>query len=56
MKGTQIRLLPIKALVAQGWVTREELELEQIANAIVAWGEAPDAFYAWPGFTAIGCV
>jgi hypothetical protein len=47
-------MLPIKALVAQGWVTREEPE--QIANAIVAWSEAPDAFYAWPGFTAIGCV
>ena len=40
--------------VAQAWVTREELE--QMAEAIIAWGEAPDAFYARPGFTAIGCV
>jgi SAM-dependent methyltransferase len=40
--------------IAQSWVTREEVE--QIAKAIVAWGEAPDAFYARPGFTAIGWV
>jgi hypothetical protein len=40
--------------VAQAWVTREELE--QMAEAIIAWGEAPDAFYARPGFTAIGWV
>jgi hypothetical protein len=40
--------------VAQAWVTREKLE--QMAEAIVAWGEAPDAFYARPGFTAIGWV
>ena len=40
--------------VAQAWVTRAELE--QMAEAIIAWGEAPDAFYARPGFTAIGWV
>jgi hypothetical protein len=40
--------------VAQSWMTREELE--HIAEAIAAWGEAPDAFYARPGFTAIGRV
>ena len=40
--------------VAQAWVTREKLE--QMAEAIVAWGDAPDAFYARPGFTAIGWV
>ena len=40
--------------VAQAWVTRETLE--QMAEAIVAWGDAPDAFYARPGFTAIGWV
>ena len=40
--------------VTQAWVTREELE--QMAEAIIAWGEAPDAFYARPGFTAIGWV
>jgi SAM-dependent methyltransferase len=38
--------------VAQGWATREELE--QMAEALIAWGEHPDAFYARPGFTAIG--
>jgi hypothetical protein len=39
-------------MVAQGWATSEALE--EIAEALVAWGEAPDAFYARPGFTAIG--
>jgi hypothetical protein len=29
-------------------------ELERIADALTAWGEAPDAFYARPAFTAIG--
>jgi len=38
--------------VAQGWATRDELE--QMAAALIAWGEAPDAFYARPSFTAIG--
>jgi len=38
--------------VAQGWATRQELE--QIADALLAWGEAPDAFYARPAFMAIG--
>jgi hypothetical protein len=38
--------------VAQGWATRPELE--QMATALIAWGEAPDAFYARPVFTAIG--
>jgi ubiquinone/menaquinone biosynthesis C-methylase UbiE len=38
--------------VAQGWTTREELE--RMAEALVAWGDAPDAFYARPVFTAIG--
>jgi ubiquinone/menaquinone biosynthesis C-methylase UbiE len=41
-----------KLSVAQGWATREELE--RMAEALIAWGEAPDAFYARPGFTAIG--
>jgi len=40
--------------VAQGWATREELE--RMAEALLAWGESPDAFYARPGFTAIGWV
>src|SRR5262245_11684744 len=31
---------------AQGWTTKREWE--QIAEALVAWGEAPDAFYARP--------
>ena len=38
--------------VAQGWATGEELE--RMAEALIAWGEAPDAFYARPSFTAIG--
>jgi hypothetical protein len=38
--------------VAQGWATKSELE--QMAEAIIAWGEAPDAFYGRPGFTALG--
>jgi len=38
--------------LAQGWATKRELE--QIAEALAAWGEAPDAFYARPDFTAIG--
>jgi ubiquinone/menaquinone biosynthesis C-methylase UbiE len=37
--------------IAQGWTTREELG--QMAEALIAWGEAPDAFYARPSFTAI---
>ena len=36
----------------QGWVTADELE--RIADALLAWGEAPDAFYARPSFTAVG--
>jgi SAM-dependent methyltransferase len=43
-----------KLAIAQGWATREELE--QMAEALIAWGEAPDAFYARPSFTAIGWV
>jgi ubiquinone/menaquinone biosynthesis C-methylase UbiE len=38
--------------VAQEWVTKQELE--QMAEALMAWGEAPDAFYSRPVFTAIG--
>ena len=41
-----------KLAVAQGWATREELA--QMADALIAWGEASDAFYARPAFTAIG--
>ena len=41
-----------KLAVAQGWATSEELE--RMAEALIAWGEDPDAFYARPGFTAIG--
>jgi hypothetical protein len=40
--------------VAQGWTTKSELE--EIAGALVAWGEAPDALYARPVFMAIGWV
>ena len=41
-----------KLAVAQGWATSDELE--EIAQALMAWGETPDAFYARPSFTAIG--
>jgi ubiquinone/menaquinone biosynthesis C-methylase UbiE len=37
--------------IEQGWIKREELG--RIAEALIAWGEAPDAFYARPSFTAI---
>jgi hypothetical protein len=48
----RLRGAPGELAVAQGWATRQELE--QMAEAIIAWGETPDAFYARPGFTAIG--
>ena len=38
--------------VERGWVTGAELE--QIAEALVAWGDHPDAVYARPVFTAVG--
>ena len=38
--------------VAQGWARPEEVE--QMAEALIVWGQAPDAFYARPAFTAIG--
>jgi ubiquinone/menaquinone biosynthesis C-methylase UbiE len=38
--------------VTQGWATRQELE--QMAEALIAWGDAPDALYARPVFTALG--
>jgi ubiquinone/menaquinone biosynthesis C-methylase UbiE len=38
--------------LAEGWTTADELE--RIAEALAVWGEAPDAFYARPSFTAIG--
>jgi ubiquinone/menaquinone biosynthesis C-methylase UbiE len=41
-----------KLALAQGWATQQELEW--MAEALIAWGDAPDAFYARPGFTAIG--
>lgn len=41
-----------KLAIAQGWATREELE--QMADALIAWGKSPNAFYARPGFTALG--
>jgi hypothetical protein len=40
--------------IEQGWTTKQELQ--QIADALIAWAEAPDAFYARPVFTAIGWV
>ena len=40
--------------IAHGWTTKHELA--QIAEALITWGEAPDAFYARPAFMAIGWV
>lgn len=40
--------------ITQGWTTKQELE--QIADALLTWGEAADAFYARPVFMAIGWV
>ena len=40
--------------LAQGWATMEELE--RVAEALLIWGEAPDAFYARPVFGVIGWV
>jgi SAM-dependent methyltransferase len=40
--------------IAQGWTTKQELE--QIADALITWGDAADAFYARPVFMAIGWV
>jgi hypothetical protein len=48
----QLRGVHGKLALEQGWVTQHELE--QMAEALMAWGDAPDAFYAWPGFTALG--
>jgi len=50
--GTRLGGLLGERAVTQGWATRQELE--QIAEALIAWGEAPDAFYARPVFTALG--
>lgn len=38
--------------VEQGWMTKQELE--EVADALIAWGEHPDAVYARPAFTALG--
>ena len=53
----QIHLIPLRGMlgelaIAQGWTTKQELE--QIADALMTWGEAADAFYARPAFMAIG--
>jgi SAM-dependent methyltransferase len=48
----QLRGVRGKVALAQGWTTPSELG--QMAEALMAWGDAPDAFYARPVFTAIG--
>ena len=48
----QLRRARGRLAVERGWVTGAELE--QIAEALVAWGDHPDAVYARPVFTAIG--
>ncbi len=48
----QLRGLRGQLALEQGWVTGEELE--QMAEALMVWGDDPDAVYAQPVFTAIG--
>jgi SAM-dependent methyltransferase len=48
----QLRGVRGKVALEQGWATQQEME--QMAEALMAWGDAPDAFYARPVFTAIG--
>jgi SAM-dependent methyltransferase len=40
--------------VAQGWVTRDEVE--ELRDEVLAWGERPDAFFAIPLYAAVGWV
>jgi ubiquinone/menaquinone biosynthesis C-methylase UbiE len=52
----ETHLIPLRGLTGQlaleqGWVTRPELDA--MAEALTAWGDAPDAFYARPVFTAV---
>jgi ubiquinone/menaquinone biosynthesis C-methylase UbiE len=49
---TQLRGLRGKLAVEQGWATQQELE--QMAEALVIWGDDPDAFLARAVFKAIG--
>ena len=48
----QLRGLRGKLAVEQGWATQQELA--QMAEALIAWGDDPDAFLARPVFKAIG--
>ena len=50
----QLRGVHGKLALEQGWVAQHELE--QMAEALIAWGDAPDAFYARPVFTALAWV
>lgn len=40
--------------VAQGWVTRDEVD--ELQAEALAWGERPDAFFALPLYSAVGWV
>src|SRR5262249_58407056 len=40
----QVRGMRGKLALTQGWATQHELE--QMAEALIAWGDVPDAFYA----------
>jgi hypothetical protein len=40
--------------VAQGWVTRDEVE--ELRAEALAWGERPDPFFAIPFYSAVGWV
>jgi ubiquinone/menaquinone biosynthesis C-methylase UbiE len=50
----QLRGLRGKLAREQGWATQQELD--QMADALMAWGDAPDAFFARPAFVAIGWI
>jgi ubiquinone/menaquinone biosynthesis C-methylase UbiE len=47
-----VRGAPGRQAVERGWVTAAQLE--QIAEALLAWGDHPDALYTRPIFSAIG--
>ena len=48
----RVRGLLGRRAVERGWLS--DHDLEQIADALVAWGDDPDAVYTRPVFTAIG--
>jgi hypothetical protein len=50
----RVRGLHGRRAVERGWLTG--VQLEQIADALVAWGDHPDAIYTRPVFSALGWI